>query len=87
MIVISIIIIVILSAVIITIIVTPTAALLGPIGSSTESPSGAVRMRLPHPVQRFVAPWGTPPKGPVAQFACVSPIQHRASWPHREPHR
>eukprot|EP00959_Pyramimonas_sp_CCMP1952_P034871 730440-Pyramimonas_sp.AAC.1 len=32
-----------------------------PIGSSTEGPSGKLRMRLPHPAQRFVAPWGAPP--------------------------
>ena len=35
---------------------TPSSALRGPIGSSTESPSGAARMRFPHPAQRFVAP-------------------------------
>eukprot|EP00959_Pyramimonas_sp_CCMP1952_P340497 7131848-Pyramimonas_sp.AAC.1 len=33
----------------------------GPMGDSTEGPSGTVRMRLPHPVQRFLAPWGAPP--------------------------
>eukprot|EP00959_Pyramimonas_sp_CCMP1952_P027068 568462-Pyramimonas_sp.AAC.1 len=33
-------------------------ALRGPIGSSTEGPGGGARMRPPHPVQRFVAPWG-----------------------------
>eukprot|EP00959_Pyramimonas_sp_CCMP1952_P213235 4461725-Pyramimonas_sp.AAC.1 len=33
----------------------------GPMGSSTEGPSGGVHMRLPHPARRFVAPWGAPP--------------------------
>eukprot|EP00959_Pyramimonas_sp_CCMP1952_P237153 4956636-Pyramimonas_sp.AAC.1 len=27
-------------------------------GSSTEGLSGGVRIRLPHPLHRFVAPWG-----------------------------
>eukprot|EP00959_Pyramimonas_sp_CCMP1952_P097652 2041118-Pyramimonas_sp.AAC.1 len=45
----------------------------GPIGSSAEGPGGAVRMRLPHPGQRFVAPSGAPPKATLAQLACVSP--------------
>eukprot|EP00959_Pyramimonas_sp_CCMP1952_P403608 8457635-Pyramimonas_sp.AAC.1 len=44
-------------------------------------------MRLPHPVHCFVASEGAPPKAPVAQPACVSPTQYRASWPHRKPHR
>eukprot|EP00959_Pyramimonas_sp_CCMP1952_P085666 1791927-Pyramimonas_sp.AAC.1 len=44
-------------------------------------------MRFPHPGQRFVAPWGTPPKPPVAQFACGSPAQGSVSRPHRELHR
>eukprot|EP00959_Pyramimonas_sp_CCMP1952_P279352 5840652-Pyramimonas_sp.AAC.1 len=34
----------------------PSRALRNPIGSSTEGDSGGVRMRLPCPVQRFVAP-------------------------------
>eukprot|EP00959_Pyramimonas_sp_CCMP1952_P159590 3338177-Pyramimonas_sp.AAC.1 len=38
------------------------AGIRGPIGSSIEGPSGAVRMRLPHPGQRFVAPYGAPPR-------------------------
>eukprot|EP00959_Pyramimonas_sp_CCMP1952_P210074 4395432-Pyramimonas_sp.AAC.1 len=42
-------------------------------------------MRLPRPEQRFVAPWGAPPKAPVAQSACVSPAQDSVSWHHREP--
>eukprot|EP00959_Pyramimonas_sp_CCMP1952_P430330 9013453-Pyramimonas_sp.AAC.1 len=44
---------VIVIAVIITIIVTPSTVLRGPIGSSTEGHSGAVRMRVPHPRHRF----------------------------------
>eukprot|EP00959_Pyramimonas_sp_CCMP1952_P123399 2579776-Pyramimonas_sp.AAC.1 len=47
----------------------------GPIGSSTEGPSGRVHMRLAHPVQRFVAPYGAPLEAPVTAAACVSPIQ------------
>eukprot|EP00959_Pyramimonas_sp_CCMP1952_P239629 5007742-Pyramimonas_sp.AAC.1 len=34
----------------------PSTAFRGSIGSSTEGSSGAVRMRLPHPIRRFVAP-------------------------------
>eukprot|EP00959_Pyramimonas_sp_CCMP1952_P218590 4571598-Pyramimonas_sp.AAC.1 len=56
------------------------------IGSCTEGRSDAVRMRAFRPVQRFVAPWGVPPKALVAQFACVSPTQKSVSWPHREFH-
>eukprot|EP00959_Pyramimonas_sp_CCMP1952_P359247 7522475-Pyramimonas_sp.AAC.1 len=44
-------------------------------------------MRPPHPVQRFVAPQGAPPKAQVAKFACVRPTQYKAVWPHRKPHR
>eukprot|EP00959_Pyramimonas_sp_CCMP1952_P387005 8110575-Pyramimonas_sp.AAC.1 len=44
-------------------------------------------MRLPHPVQRFVAPQGALPKTPVEQSACVPPTQYSASWPRRELHR
>eukprot|EP00959_Pyramimonas_sp_CCMP1952_P443142 9277805-Pyramimonas_sp.AAC.1 len=29
---------------------TPSTAFCGPMGSSTEGPSGAARVRLPHPV-------------------------------------
>eukprot|EP00959_Pyramimonas_sp_CCMP1952_P072285 1509657-Pyramimonas_sp.AAC.1 len=38
-------------------------------------------MRPPCPVQRFVAPQGTPPKVPVTQPACVSPTQYSVPWP------
>eukprot|EP00959_Pyramimonas_sp_CCMP1952_P451968 9462966-Pyramimonas_sp.AAC.1 len=49
----------------------PSAAFRGGlIGSSTEGPSGGVRMRLPHPVQRFVASYRAPPKALVAVSAC-----------------
>eukprot|EP00959_Pyramimonas_sp_CCMP1952_P306174 6407620-Pyramimonas_sp.AAC.1 len=41
----------------------------------------------PHPVQRFVAPHGAPPKGPMDALACSSPTQCSASWPQRELHR
>eukprot|EP00959_Pyramimonas_sp_CCMP1952_P265932 5560192-Pyramimonas_sp.AAC.1 len=41
-------------------------------------------MRLPHPVQRFVARRGAPPKVPVAQSACVSHIQYSVSWSQME---
>ena len=67
----------------------------GPIGSSTEGPSGRVRMQFqPHfcaSLTRFVAPLGAPPKAPVAASACF-PTTHsanpsHASWPHRAPHR
>eukprot|EP00959_Pyramimonas_sp_CCMP1952_P219292 4585086-Pyramimonas_sp.AAC.1 len=34
---------------------------------------GGVRMRFPHPVQRFVTPEKAPPKALVAVSACVSP--------------
>eukprot|EP00959_Pyramimonas_sp_CCMP1952_P027755 582500-Pyramimonas_sp.AAC.1 len=34
----------------------PSIAFRGPVGSTTEGLGGAVRMCLPHPVQRFVAP-------------------------------
>eukprot|EP00959_Pyramimonas_sp_CCMP1952_P084554 1768645-Pyramimonas_sp.AAC.2 len=34
----------------------PSTAFRGPMGSSTEGPSGCIRMRLPHPGQRFAAP-------------------------------
>eukprot|EP00959_Pyramimonas_sp_CCMP1952_P083464 1744819-Pyramimonas_sp.AAC.1 len=51
----------------------PSTAFRGPIRGSAEGPRGAVRMRLPHPALRFVAPFGAPPKVPVAQSACVSP--------------
>eukprot|EP00959_Pyramimonas_sp_CCMP1952_P385951 8088580-Pyramimonas_sp.AAC.1 len=57
------------------------------IGSSIEGTSCAVRMRHPCPGQRLVPPYGSPPRATVAQFACVSPIQDNASWPHREHHR
>eukprot|EP00959_Pyramimonas_sp_CCMP1952_P103165 2157689-Pyramimonas_sp.AAC.1 len=50
-----------------------TAALRGPIGGPTEGPSGAARMRHPHPVQRHVAPQTAPPNAPVAPPACVTP--------------
>eukprot|EP00959_Pyramimonas_sp_CCMP1952_P090388 1892218-Pyramimonas_sp.AAC.1 len=40
-------------------------------GSSTEGPNGGARMRPPQPVQRFVAPYGAPPKAPVWMPACV----------------
>ena len=38
----------------------PSTAFRGPIGSSTEGPSGGARMRLPRPGRRFVALIGTP---------------------------
>eukprot|EP00959_Pyramimonas_sp_CCMP1952_P038699 810109-Pyramimonas_sp.AAC.1 len=44
-----------------------------PTRNSTECPSGGVHMRLPHPAQRFMAPWGAPPNAPVAVSTCVSP--------------
>eukprot|EP00959_Pyramimonas_sp_CCMP1952_P166454 3479177-Pyramimonas_sp.AAC.1 len=46
----------------------------GPRGRTTECPSGAIRLRFPRPVQRFVAPWGAPSTVPVAQSACSSPV-------------
>eukprot|EP00959_Pyramimonas_sp_CCMP1952_P058198 1214957-Pyramimonas_sp.AAC.1 len=42
-------------------------------------------MRCPSTVQRFVAPQGSPPKAPVAVFACVAPNQCSVSWHPREP--
>eukprot|EP00959_Pyramimonas_sp_CCMP1952_P272312 5693314-Pyramimonas_sp.AAC.1 len=44
-------------------------------------------MRLPHPAQRFVAPYGAPPKVAKAVSTCVSPTQYSASWLNRELHR
>eukprot|EP00959_Pyramimonas_sp_CCMP1952_P412052 8634531-Pyramimonas_sp.AAC.1 len=38
-------------------------------------------MRFPHPGQRFVAPYGAPPKAPVGVFACGSPTQGSVSLP------
>eukprot|EP00959_Pyramimonas_sp_CCMP1952_P319934 6694649-Pyramimonas_sp.AAC.1 len=63
--------------------------LCGSIGSSTESTSGAARMRPRHTFQhtltRIVAPLGVPPKAAVAP-ACV-PATHVGTashvlWPH-----
>ena len=64
----------------------------GPIGRSTEGPSGRARMRfhahVGAPLTRFVAPYRAPPKAPVAGLACGSPPMSahasRVSWPHRE---
>merc|ERR1711870_168799 len=46
----------------------------GPMGSSTEGPSGKVRMwyvlRFCAPLTHFLAPWGAPQKAPVAKFVC-----------------
>eukprot|EP00959_Pyramimonas_sp_CCMP1952_P391670 8207737-Pyramimonas_sp.AAC.1 len=50
-------------------------------GNSTEGPRGGVRMRFSDPLQRSVAPRGSPPKAPVAAFACVSPAHYSASSP------
>eukprot|EP00959_Pyramimonas_sp_CCMP1952_P398778 8355870-Pyramimonas_sp.AAC.1 len=62
----------------------PNTAPRGHIGSPTEEPSGGVRARLPHSIQRSVALSGAPPKAPVAVCACVSPTQHNDSWPPTE---
>eukprot|EP00959_Pyramimonas_sp_CCMP1952_P418813 8773465-Pyramimonas_sp.AAC.1 len=62
----------------------PRAALRGPVGSSTEGPSGCTRMRLRFSGQRFVASSGAPPKVPVAALACGSPTRDSVSWPHAE---
>eukprot|EP00959_Pyramimonas_sp_CCMP1952_P434357 9095164-Pyramimonas_sp.AAC.1 len=56
-------------------------------GSSTEGLGGGTPMRFPLPVQRFVAPVGSPPMVPVAELACSSPAQYNVSWPQRELHR
>eukprot|EP00959_Pyramimonas_sp_CCMP1952_P190861 3991572-Pyramimonas_sp.AAC.1 len=53
-------------------------------GSSTEGPSGAARMRPLRPVQLFVATQGAPTNVPVAQSACGSCAKCGVSWPHRE---
>eukprot|EP00959_Pyramimonas_sp_CCMP1952_P333865 6991895-Pyramimonas_sp.AAC.1 len=55
----------------------------GSIGSSTESPNGATRMRLPRPVQRSKALREASPKVPVAQSACVSLARYSVSWPYK----
>eukprot|EP00959_Pyramimonas_sp_CCMP1952_P259263 5420224-Pyramimonas_sp.AAC.1 len=39
-------------------------------------------MRFPRRAQRFVAPWGTPPKAQAPALACVLPIQYSVSGPH-----
>eukprot|EP00959_Pyramimonas_sp_CCMP1952_P445449 9326360-Pyramimonas_sp.AAC.1 len=38
-------------------------------------------MRFTHPVQRFVAPWGAPPKVQVLPSACVLHTQYSFSGP------
>eukprot|EP00959_Pyramimonas_sp_CCMP1952_P368472 7718336-Pyramimonas_sp.AAC.1 len=54
------------------------ATLRGPMRSSTEGPSGDVRMCLFLLVQRFVAPMGAPPQTPAATFACVRTTPYSA---------
>eukprot|EP00959_Pyramimonas_sp_CCMP1952_P196899 4116832-Pyramimonas_sp.AAC.1 len=44
-------------------------------------------MRPPHPVQRFVAPEGTPRKARMGVATCVRHTQYSVSWPHKELHR
>eukprot|EP00959_Pyramimonas_sp_CCMP1952_P055196 1153800-Pyramimonas_sp.AAC.1 len=51
----------------------PSTALRGPMGGSTEGPSGTARMR--------------PPPPSTARAPCASPTQYNAPWPHREFHR
>eukprot|EP00959_Pyramimonas_sp_CCMP1952_P334567 7006449-Pyramimonas_sp.AAC.1 len=41
----------------------------------------------PPPRTTFSGPIGSSTEVPLAQFACVSPAQDSASWPHRELHR
>ena len=52
----------------------------GPIGSSTQGPSGGTRIAAPPhlgaPLTRFVAPKGAPPKAPAVGFAW----HHRAQF-------
>eukprot|EP00959_Pyramimonas_sp_CCMP1952_P392872 8232285-Pyramimonas_sp.AAC.1 len=62
--------------------------------TSTEGPTGGVRMRLSHAGQRFATALRSPigsstegPTAPVGVFACVPPTQDSVSWLHREPHR
>eukprot|EP00959_Pyramimonas_sp_CCMP1952_P011375 238736-Pyramimonas_sp.AAC.1 len=45
--------------------------------NSTEGPRGAVRMRLPCPVRRYVAPYGAPPQVPASQLALSAPRSGR----------
>eukprot|EP00959_Pyramimonas_sp_CCMP1952_P013781 291440-Pyramimonas_sp.AAC.1 len=40
-------------------------------------------MLPPLPVQRIVAPQGTPPKAQAGLATCVCHTQYSASWPHR----
>ena len=55
---------------------------LGAPPSSTEGPSGRVRMRdraqIGTRLTRFVVPWGAPPKAPMAGFAPLAAPQGRA---------
>eukprot|EP00959_Pyramimonas_sp_CCMP1952_P061149 1277873-Pyramimonas_sp.AAC.1 len=45
-------------------------------GSPTEGPNGCDHMRPRHPLQRFVAPLGTPSKAPMAVITCVRATQY-----------
>eukprot|EP00959_Pyramimonas_sp_CCMP1952_P077246 1614750-Pyramimonas_sp.AAC.1 len=38
----------------------------------------------PHPVLRFAAPWGAPPKAPAAVSTCVFSAQRSPAWRHGE---
>eukprot|EP00959_Pyramimonas_sp_CCMP1952_P257637 5383385-Pyramimonas_sp.AAC.1 len=54
----------------------PNTALRGPIGSSTESPSGTARMRHPPPSAALRGPIVSATEGPSGMPACV--IHHSA---------
>eukprot|EP00959_Pyramimonas_sp_CCMP1952_P087958 1840434-Pyramimonas_sp.AAC.1 len=51
--------------------------------SLTEGPSGTARMRPPHPVPRFVAPSGAPPRVRRGPPKCVRHTQCSISLSHR----
>eukprot|EP00959_Pyramimonas_sp_CCMP1952_P163106 3409554-Pyramimonas_sp.AAC.1 len=55
-------------------------------GSSAECPSGKVRMRPPHPVQRSVAHMEVH-RRPIGKVRMRPPTQYSVSWPYRELHR
>eukprot|EP00959_Pyramimonas_sp_CCMP1952_P172973 3614758-Pyramimonas_sp.AAC.1 len=59
----------------------------GRIGGPIECRIVTARVRSPPPAQRVVAPYGSPPKVPMALPACVRHAQCSASWPRRELHR
>eukprot|EP00959_Pyramimonas_sp_CCMP1952_P288261 6027656-Pyramimonas_sp.AAC.1 len=65
----------------------PSTALRGFTGSSIEGYSATARMSPHHPLQRFVAPQGAPPKASAELFTCAPPSPAHRFVAHVEFHR